>query len=91
MHQLLVAADVDVILTGHEHMYEHLKFGTTHEFVVGTGGAGLRSAGSPIAESQKTVEGHHDVAALDLTSESFSWRFIDTAGNTHDSGSSSCA
>lgn len=91
MHQMLVDADVDVILTGHEHLYEHLKFGTTHQFVVGTGGAGLRSAGSPIAESQKIVEGHHGVVALDLTVDSFSWRFIDTAGTTHDNGSSGCA
>lgn len=55
IHQMIVEADVDVILTGHEHMYEHLIFGTTHQFVVGTGGAGLAISQVTDPESQMIV------------------------------------
>ncbi len=91
LHQIVVDADVDVLLTGHEHIYEHLKFGNTHQFVVGTGGAGLRSAGTPMPESQKIVEGHHGLLALDLAADSFSWQFLDTGSTVHDSGSATCS
>ncbi len=89
IHEMVLAANVDVLLSAHEHIYEHLDFGVTQQFVVGTGGAGVRSAGSVLPASRSIVT-EHGVLALDLSADSFAWRFLNTDGAVRDSGASTC-
>lgn len=90
IHEMALAANVDVVLSAHEHIYEHLDFGPTQQFVVGTGGAGVRSAGTVLPESRSIVT-EYGVLALDLSADSFAWRFLNIDGAVRDSGSSSCS
>ena len=94
-------AGVDVVLAGHVHNYERFApQGATgglnnstgvREFVVGTGGANLASASSPIANSQVLQNTTFGVLELSLHATSYDWRFVPEAGKTFtDSGSTAC-
>ncbi len=89
IHEMALAANVDIILSAHEHIYEHLDFGVTQQFVVGTGGAGIRSPGTLLPASRATAT-EHGALALNLSSDGFSWRFLNTGTTVLDSGSASC-
>ena len=95
----LYTAGADVVLGGHDHVYE--RFGLLdsdgrpdpargiREFVVGTGGAPLyqfvtRSVGS---ESQIRAFG---VLKLTLNAESYEWQFFQVGGAIGDSGIGQC-
>jgi hypothetical protein len=96
----LYAAGVDVALSGHDHDYERfrpldadgrpdLKRGI-REFVVGTGGVGLR----PFKQIKATSVVHQNTifGVLDLTlrPDSYSWRFVPLGNGFHDSGQGKC-
>lgn len=89
----------DVIVSGHEHVYERFARQTPggklsrlgiRQFVVGTGGRGLYTFGVPRPNSQ--VRGAaHGVLRLTLHPDSYDWRFIPVAGETFtDSGHTGC-
>ena len=94
----LYAAGVDIVLAGHDHIYERLApmdaagnadptYGMRH-FTVGTGGESHHSAGTPIATSEKLDDETYGVMKFNLYPDSYSWEFIPIAGQTFtDSGS----
>jgi hypothetical protein len=86
--------DVDVIITGHEHFYARIgprgangatKPDGTREFVVGTGGAGLRLCGNLPAMAERCVSAH-GVLVLKLQQDTYAWEFRDVASRVRDSG-----
>ena len=97
----LFKAGVDVIVNGHDHDYERFApqtpLGITdaargiRQFVIGTGGAGLRGFLLPRAGSEVKNAQTWGVIRLTLNANSYSWRFIPVAGKTFtDTGSSPC-
>jgi hypothetical protein len=95
----LYAAGVDVVLSGHDHVYE--RFGPQdpdgrpdpargiREFLVGTGGATLYNfvTRAPNSEIQVRAFG---VLKLTLNAESYDWQFIDVNGAVRDGGTGQC-
>ena len=92
----LYNAHADVVLNGHDHLYERYAqqdpSGTAtpngiREFVVGTGGENLVSLDS---NPHATLQAHDDtdfgVLKLTLHASSYDWAFINTGGTTIDSG-----
>jgi hypothetical protein len=81
----LYQARADLVLNGHEHVYERFARQTPaavhsgdgiREFVVGTGGAETYEFGSPEPNSQVRVSGRYGVLRLVLRPDSYSWRFV---------------
>jgi hypothetical protein len=97
----LYQAGAEVIVNGHDHDYERFAPQTPagassaatgiREFVVGTGGASLRSFGAVKANSQVRNSSSHGVLKLTLSDGGYSWQFVPIAGKTFtDSGSDGC-
>jgi len=96
----LYQAHADIVLNGHDHDYE--RFGRQspagvpavrgiREFVVGTGGAGLRPFGPRQPNSQVRNSTTFGVLKLTLNPASFHWRFVHVAGQTFtDAGWAPC-
>jgi 3',5'-cyclic AMP phosphodiesterase CpdA len=99
--QLLYSNGAEIVLNGHDHMYERYKpitpsgaLDATHgirEFVVGTGGEslyGYKTTSSLIAVRNNTTFG---VLRLDLSAGSYTWQFVPSGtGNFTDSGTGTC-
>lgn len=94
---------VDVVLNGHEHVYERFDpqspdgvpdAAGIRAFTVGTGGAPLYAFGLIQANSAARGEGVHGVLKLTLHATSYEWLFDKIASQQDqpftDSGSSSC-
>jgi hypothetical protein len=100
--QLLYLAGAEIVVTGHEHLYERFKplgpDSTVNQeqgviqFVVGTGGGDLRrfKAGRNAGISEKQVEMKYGVLVLELEADRAHWRFIATTGETLDDGTIEC-
>jgi peptidoglycan/xylan/chitin deacetylase (PgdA/CDA1 family) len=97
----LYAGGVDVVLNGDSHWYERFApmnatggsdpTNGIREFIVGTGGAGLDTPGTPLATSQVLNNTTHGVIRLTLHANGYDWTFLhDTDGTFTDSGSASC-
>jgi calcineurin-like phosphoesterase family protein len=101
LYQAFYAASGDLWLVGHNHYYERL----THlsptgaidtargirNFVVGTGGSGHGSFGSPITGSEVRNSSTFGVLRLTLRAGGYDWRFVPISGQTFtDSGSDTC-
>jgi hypothetical protein len=97
--QDLHAAGADVVLNGHDHDYERFAPQTPYavrsargirEFVVGTGGKGLRPFRLVRANSE-VRSSTFGVLALHLHPSGYDWRFVPVAGSTFtDRGHGSC-
>jgi len=96
----LAKAGTDVVLSGHDHMYERFApldasgrvdpARGIREFVVGTGGGSLYPAVRIVPASRKIVE-HWGVLRLKLGTSRYYWRFLSTqGGRVLDSGSGAC-
>lgn len=95
----LYEARADVVLAGHDHVYERFAPQTPNgkaaprrgirAFVVGTGGAGLYGFGKPEPNSRARLSAH-GVLALTLGPGRFSWRFLAARGGVSDAGSARC-
>jgi hypothetical protein len=97
----LVAAHADLVINGHDHDYERFapqnaaskedrKTGM-REIVVGTGGAGLRTFPTVVANSELRLAGELGVLRLTLHVANYDWEFLPV--NSHaitDSGSALC-
>jgi hypothetical protein len=91
----------EIVLNGHDHDYERFapmrpngrwngKLGI-REFVVGTGGVGLRPFATVHPNSQVRNSRTHGVLKLTLHASSYDWAFIPVAGATFtDSGTKRC-
>jgi hypothetical protein len=100
MWQALYDARADIVISGHDHHYERFAPQNAagaadsrgiREFVVGTGGAGLRPPTTAIANSQIINGSAHGVLKMSLHPTSYDWEFIAVEGATfRDSGSAAC-
>ena len=91
---------VDLALAGHDHDYERFAPMTPdgavdqahgiQEFVSGAGGRSLYRAGTMVPGSQTFINDTFGVLELTLRSNSYSWKFRDTALAVRDSGSAAC-
>lgn len=93
-------AGADLVINGHDHDYERFapqdpdgredRARGIREFVVGTGGAALRTFPKTVANSELRVSAYHGVIQLVLHRSSYEWRFITTTGAFSDSGIGPC-
>ena len=97
----LYAADADVVLTGHDHIYERFAPQTPsgaadpvrgiREFVVGTGGSNWTSIASVKPNSEVRNDRSFGILRLALHPTSYDWDFVPAAGSTFtDSGTTQC-
>ena len=95
----LYNAHADVVLNGHEHVYERyapqdpVGQATTNgirEFVVGTGGESLDEMSNPEANLQVFDNSDFGVLVLALHANSYDWAFKSTTGSVIDSGTTAC-
>jgi hypothetical protein len=97
----LYQAGADLVINGHDHDYERFApqgpdgiadpSTGIREFVVGTGGGGLRSFSTIRANSEARRAGVFGVLKLELKTTGYTWRFVPVAGSTWtDTGSASC-
>ncbi len=92
---------VDVVVAAHEHSYERFakmdKSGAAdpvrgiRQFVVGTGGVGLRYFNEPLPTSEVRNSDTHGVLRLSLEGDAYQWEFLPVEGKTFtDTGSTTC-
>jgi len=98
--EILQQHGADVVLVGHEHLYE--RFAPQNpdgkadprgirEFVVGTGGGGLYELRQPRPNSEVRNNRSYGVIKFTLNDTSYSWEFISAAGEPFkDSGTGEC-
>ncbi len=98
---LLYAAHADVVLNGHDHIYERFApqnpsgaLDTTNgirEFIAGTGGANHTSIATVAANSEVRNTATFGLLELTLHQASYGWNFVPIAGKTFtDSGTQAC-
>jgi acid phosphatase type 7 len=98
--QILARAGADVVLNGHEHIYERFAPQTVdgvadaqgiREFVVGVGGAELYGLGVIQPNSEVRATRIFGVLKLTLHTTSYDWEFVPAeAGAFSDAGSAEC-
>jgi acid phosphatase type 7 len=99
--QTLYAANADIVLDGHDHIYERFAPQTPtgvvdpargiREFTVGTGGSDHTSITSVAANSEVRNAVTFGVLLLTLHPTSYDWQFVPEAGKTFtDSGTGNC-
>lgn len=99
--QALYDAGAELILSGHDHIYERFAPQTAtgqldaakgiREFVVGTGGAGLYDIGTIKPNSEVRNNLTRGVLKLTLYADRYEFQFVHVAGASFtDSGSGSC-
>jgi hypothetical protein len=96
----LYNAHADVVLNGHDHLYERYAQQDPNgnatpngiaEFVVGTGGESLTTLdSSPHATLLARDNSDFGVLVLTLNPNSYDWAFKNTSGTVIDSGSTAC-
>lgn len=91
----------DVVINGHDHNYERFAPQDPdggadpnqgiRQFVVGTGGKGLRPGDPPIANSEVFNSDTFGVIKITLHPDSYDWEFVPVPGSSFsDSGSDNC-
>lgn len=100
MWDLLDRSGVDVILGGHDHLYERFAPQDARgnadpegirQFVVGTGGAPLYELGPPHPNSEAGSDGAFGVLKLTLDDGGYAWAFVPVEGQLFtDEGTASC-
>jgi hypothetical protein len=99
--QILYNAGADLVLNGHDHDYERFApqdpngvadpVNGIREFIVGTGGKGLRPIKKAIANSEVQNDNTLGVLKLTLQSNGYDWQFIPVVGKTFtDTGNGTC-
>jgi hypothetical protein len=96
----LYDANADVVVNGHDHDYERFAAQDPNghadparglrEFVVGTGGAALRSFPNPAANSELRDNIDHGVIKFTLHPTSYDWTFLRATDGSADSGNGAC-
>ena len=91
---------VDVVLSGHDHLYERFApqdpegaLDPAHgirQFTVGTGGAHLYAAAERLPNSEVLVDDTFGVLALALGDHGYAWAFVGVDRAVADSGTGSC-
>jgi hypothetical protein len=99
--RLLYTAGADVVLAGHDHLYERFAHQSPNaradatrgirQFTVGTGGRSHYAARNIRPNSEVRNSGTFGVLALTLHPSGYDWRFVPEQGKTFaDSGSGVC-
>jgi calcineurin-like phosphoesterase family protein len=99
--EALYAADAEVVLSGHDHIYERFapqapggRLDTAQgirQFVVGSGGVNHGRIGNVKPNSQVRNATAFGVLKLTLNSGSYAWKFVPEAGKSFtDSGTDGC-
>jgi calcineurin-like phosphoesterase family protein len=99
--QALYEGNADVVLNGHDHVYERFSPQNAggaadssrgiREFVVGTGGKNHYSFSTPLPNSEVRNADTYGVMKLTLHASGYDWRFTPEAGKSFgDSGSDVC-
>jgi Bacterial Ig-like domain (group 2)/Calcineurin-like phosphoesterase len=99
--QALYDYGAEIAIAGHDHEYERFAPQSPdgqldmvrgiRSFVVGTGGGGLYSFGTPLPNSEVRNSSTWGVLQLTLADGSYSWAFVPITGQTFtDSGSGTC-
>jgi hypothetical protein len=98
--QLLAAAGVDVVLNGHDHIYERFAPQTPggaanpdgiREFIAGTGGSGHTGIGTAARNSVVRNSSTYGILKLTLHPASYDWSFVPISGGGFtDSGTGTC-
>ena len=99
--QALYDAGADVVVVGHDHLYERFAPQAAdgqvdlargiRQFVVGTGGAGLYAVSVPAPNSEVRNTSTRGVIKFTLYSDRYEWKFVPVKGaGFTDSGSASC-
>jgi acid phosphatase type 7 len=96
----LYGAGAELVLVGHDHDYERFApqapDGTRDdtrglvEIVAGTGGADLEGFKEARPNSLVRIDDAHGVLELTLGTDSWTFRFVDTAGEARDGGGGGC-
>lgn len=98
---ILYRHGADLVLNGHEHLYERFaplnpsgdvdRYGM-RQITVGTGGRSLFRFGDAVASgSQVRVERQFGVLRLLLRPDSYRWQFLGTDRRAHDAGERRCS
>jgi hypothetical protein len=97
---LLYANGADVVVSGHDHLYE--RFAPQNpdgaadpargirQFTVGTGGAEFYDVRTVQPNSEVIINTAHGVLALALDAGRYAWSLVATDGTTKDQGAGSC-
>jgi hypothetical protein len=99
--QILYNNNVDLILNGHDHIYERFApqapngvvdtLRGMREFIIGSGGANHTSLATIAANSEIRNVDTYGVLKLTLHPTSYDWQFVHEAGKTFtDSGTGTC-
>lgn len=98
--QLLHAAGTEIVLVGHDHIYERFApqdaSGNAdpdrgvRSFTVGTGGARLYSLRKPQPNSEVRDASSYGLLRLTLGTSDFRWAFVPVEGAARDEGSAEC-
>ena len=95
----LVEADAELVLAGHDHLYERFApldaAGVPdpegmRQFTVGTGGAPHYTAERVAPGSELIVDDAHGILRLELAADGYAWSFLTVDGTEADSGSGAC-
>ncbi len=98
---VLYAAGADVVLNGHEHIYERFDPQDPsaapdaqkgiRQFTVGTGGRGFYGLGTTKANSAVRRNDTYGVLKMTLRADAYDWEFVPIAGSTFaDKGAGQC-
>jgi hypothetical protein len=100
MWDALAAAGTELVLSGHDHMYERFAPQTSagvaratgiRQFVVGSGGKNHTGVGTLKANSEARNSDTYGSLQLTLRPGAYSWAFLPEAGRTYaDSGTAQC-
>lgn len=99
--QALYDYGVDIVLSGHDHLYERFALQTPsgvsdsargiREFIVGTGGKNHYLFSTVLPNSEVRNSDTFGVLKLNLHTDSYDWQFMPEVGKTFtDSGTQSC-
>lgn len=99
--EALYNGGVEIILSGHDHLYERFAPQTANgvadpargvrQFVVGTGGHSRYSFGPPMANSEVRIDDAWGVLRLNLGAGRYSWEFLPVGGGAaRDVGRDNC-
>ncbi|HVQ17478.1 MAG TPA: alkaline phosphatase, partial [Actinomycetes bacterium] len=90
--RLVNAGGADVVLNGHDHIYERFaKRSGIMQFTVGTGGKNHYDITTKAPGSRKRIGGRYGVLRLVLRPDaSYRYAFVTPGGHTMDRGSARC-
>jgi 3',5'-cyclic AMP phosphodiesterase CpdA len=90
--ELVDAGGVDLVLNGHDHLYERFrKFGGVQQFTVGTGGKNPYDITASARGSLKVIGQRYGVLELTMDPRgTYDYAFVATNGHVLDSGTGRC-